>query len=71
MPSPMLVAIAYQAVRCRNDALDDWCGTHTAEATDAAEDIARLGVYADAAELAHQIEARLTLMARPRPEVVS
>jgi hypothetical protein len=61
----MLVALAYQAVRDRNDALDDWCGTHTAEATDAAEQVARFGVYEDAGGLANQIETRLALMARP------
>jgi predicted mannosyl-3-phosphoglycerate phosphatase (HAD superfamily) len=67
----MLVALAYQAVRARNDALDDWCGTHTAEATDAAEEVARFGVYPDAAALADQIEARFALMSRVRPESVS
>lgn len=69
--SAMLVALAYQAVRDRNDALDDWCGTHTAEATDAAEEVARFGIYSDAAALADQIEARFTLMSRVRPESVS
>ena len=71
--SPMLAAMASQAMRNRNATLNDWCGkpANTTVAADVADELARLGVYRDVLDLSRQLETRLTLLSRSRPGVAA